>query len=75
MSNTGKCYCVTSWYCLAPANAPGTVRTVCWNCGNTVCRECSKRMLWVWARGSRGQLLVKRICDYCQQERERERVR
>ncbi len=57
----GKCCCVTSDACKAPANYSGTVATRCFNCGDYVCRACSR--VQTWRRWNR-----KRVCDNCRVE-------
>ena len=59
----GKCCCVTTDACEAPANFPGLVATKCWNCGDFVCRACSRLVVW------KGRTLrAVRLCDDCREE-------
>lgn len=57
----GKCCCVTACDCQAPANGSGTIRTRCFACGDYVCRECSRVLVYLkWNR--------KRICNRCEED-------
>lgn len=56
----GKC-CVVNAQCEAPANGPGTVRTMCFACGQPVCRPCSKVRTWYRWRN-------KRVCATCAEQ-------
>lgn len=58
VSTSGKCSNVESVECEAAANYPGSVRTKCFNCGDFVCRPCSRVQPWRrWKK--------KRICTLC----------
>jgi hypothetical protein len=61
----GKCCCVTSVECEAPANWPGRVGTRCYNCGDFVCRKCSTVRT---ERDRGGSIRKRRVCDRCLEE-------
>jgi len=59
---SGKCCCVSSDACHAPADAPGQVNTKCWNCNDYVCRMCSRV---ITEHRGMGVHRPRRWCDRC----------